>query len=172
MRKWLVITLCVFFMSSYSARADIVANKIPNAQQVGKATFTYVFWEMYDISLHAPQGRWSFEAPFALVLEYSREIKGSAIADRSAQEIRSLGYDDELKIATWHTQMTDIFPDVHKGSRLIGIYTPNQPTYFFDGKEMIGKIDDPAFGKWFFGIWLDANTSEPQLRERLLGVAS
>ena len=35
-------------------------------------------------------------------------------------------------------------------------------------KLTIDKIDKD-FGKWFFGIWLNKNTSEPKLRKDLIG---
>ena len=31
-----------------------------------------------------------------------------------------------------------------------------------------GQVDDPAFARRFFGIWLDPRTRDPELRTRLL----
>ena len=44
---------------------------------------------------------------------------------------------------------------------------PGDVVVSFDGRP-IGRIDDPAFGAAFFGIWLDARTTAPNLRASLL----
>ena len=64
--------------------------------------------------------------------------------------------------------MIALFPDVQAGQRLAGVHVPGQATeFYFDGRP-IGRIDDPAFGAAFFGIWLDARTTAPDLRASLL----
>ena len=72
-------------------------------------------------------------------------------------------------MAVWREQMRNIFPDVEKGSRLSGLYQPDAATIFYQDNKVIGMITDAAFGRWFFGIWLDTRTSRPDLRRQLLG---
>jgi hypothetical protein len=64
--------------------------------------------------------------------------------------------------------MRTIFPDVRAGDRITGLYRVEGPTRFYLNGKPLGEIDDPMFGRAFFGIWLDARTSEPALREALL----
>lgn len=141
-----------------------------NQKLIGQGSLNYYFWHVYDAKLYSNDGILSFEKPFSLKLEYKRKLYGAKIADRSTEEIRGLGFKDEVKLAAWHAQMKDIFPDVNDGISLIGVYKPNQPTVFYKNEQQIGVIKDPEFGKWFFGIWLNENTSEPKLRKALLGV--
>lgn len=141
---------------------------IPNAKLVGEGKLKYFVWHIYDASLYA-EGEFSFDKPFYLTLNYKRNLDGEKIADRSAEEIRGLSFKDEVKLAGWHSQMRDIFPDVNDGSTLTGVYQPNKLTEFYYGDQLVGTIKDPEFGKWFFGIWLNENTSEPELRKQLLG---
>lgn len=154
---------------AWSNTNEIIKKEVPEAEVVGQGRYTYMLWDLYDASLHAPQGTWEKTKPYALKLKYLRHLHGNKIADKSAEEIRKQGFGDEAKLAAWYAQMKNIFPDVKKGTEIIGIYMPGEETRFYKGTEEIGIIKDPEFGKWFFGIWLSEKTSAPKLRTSLLG---
>ncbi len=155
-------------LPAYAASKNILS-LVPDAQRVGTARFTYLLFSVYDASLYAPHGKWERDKPYALSLQYLRSLKGERIADRSVQEMRKQGFKDEVKLASWYTQMRDIFPDVHKDTVLTGVYQPNGVTVFYNNDQEIGGVTDPQFGVWFFGIWLAENTSEPEFRQQLIG---
>lgn len=169
MPKLLIFILAIALSSPVLAQAE-GTRLLADAQQVGKGRLTYFLWDVYDATLTAPAGEWQSDQPFALTLHYLRALDGHDIADRSVEEMRKLGFDDEVKLAAWHSQMLDIFPDVAEGSELTGLYSPEAPTVFFKDNQEIGSIHDPEFGIWFFNIWLSENTSEPELRAQLLGL--
>ena len=160
-----VITLLSLYLIIGLTHAQ---NILPNAKMIGSGSLNYLIWEVYDAQLFADDVV-SFNQPFALTLIYKRELYGEQIAERSAQEIQKLGFNDTLKLADWEAQMRSLFPNVNDGTRLTGVYRPNQGTDFYLDDLHIGRIEDVAFGQWFFGIWLDKNTSEPELRRALLG---
>lgn len=168
----LAIALATIMVIAHPLKTNanqIIYDKIPDAEIVGEGRFSYLFWDLYDASLHAPDGNWNNNKPYALKLRYLRNLDGHKIADRSAEEIRRQGFNDEAKLAAWHSQMKNIFPDVSKGTEIIGIHVPGEETRFYLGTSEIGLIKDPKFGKWFFGIWLSEKTSAPELRTSLLG---
>ncbi len=146
-----------------------IRTHIPSAQKVGQGRLTYLMWDVYDAALFAPQGTWKKDQPFALQLSYLRKIEGKKIADRSVEEMRGQGIADEVKLATWHTQMRKIFPNVDEGITLTGVYTQKGETVFYKDSTEIGRIQDAEFSKAFFGIWLNEKTSAPDLRRKLLG---
>lgn len=108
---------------------------------------------------------------FALDLRYARALAGEAIARRSHEEIARLGYGDPQRRDAWLDAMRRIFPDVADGDRLTGVHRPGAGVSFYRNDRRIGRVDDPEFGAAFFAIWLDARTSAPQLRDRLLAGA-
>ena len=65
--------------------------------------------------------------------------------------------------------MTDIFPDVSEGDVITGIATKENKSLFYLNGTLIGTVDDKAFTNQFFAIWLSEKTSEPELRQALLG---
>lgn len=172
MRRKLLLFLCAFFMFAQGAAAsDVPLTLLPQASVVGRGTLSYAFWDVYEATLYAPQGRWEQAKPFALSLKYYHAIEARYIADTSVREIRKQGFSDEVKLAAWNTQMKAIFPDVRPGTVLTAIFLPGQETTFYNGENVIGSIKGDEFGNLFFDIWLGENASEPRLRRELLGAS-
>lgn len=171
LRKF-VIFLSALILCIHSACAKETAlASVPNASVVGSGILTYLIWDIYKATLHAPKGRWSFSHPFALSIEYYKEVKGTDITDRSVEQMRNQNFNDELKLHNWKEKMRAIFPDVKVGTVLWAVYLPGKQTNFYLSNNLIGTIEDDDFGKLFFGIWLDEGTTEPQLRKNLLGLS-
>jgi hypothetical protein len=105
--------------------------------------------------------------PLALKLTYRRNIAGQAIADASVKEIRQLGLADDGTLQRWGQQMSALFPNVKPGDQITGHYRAEGAQFHFNG-QLLGGIDDPAFARAFFAIWLDPKTSAPDLRAALL----
>ena len=169
--KEVICTTCVMAVLGITQlhAADYIRSEMPSVKRVGEGRLTYMFWDVYDAVLYAPDGQWSQNKPYALHLSYLRDIKGEKIADRSVKEMRAQGFSDEVKLAMWHAQMEEIFPDVREGDALTGLRTREGHTVFFQDGTEIGRIKDPEFSKRFFDIWLHENTSAPELRLKLLG---
>ena len=147
-----------------------VAAASPGLRLRGSGSFRWFGLKIYDAILwtrEAPAE--DFTQPFALMLRYARNLKGTAIAERSVEEIESLGIGSAQKRRDWGVAMARLFPDVAEGTTLTGLHLPGQGARFFlDGKPL-GEIADAEFSRAFFSIWLDARTSAPDLRAALLG---
>lgn len=170
MRHSFIIFFALLLNAQAAFSAQAIFSSIPNASVVGRGVLSYVFWDVYEATLYAPEGRWDPATPFAVSIEYYHSINGVDIADVSVQEMRRQGFTDEVKLAAWHSQMKDIFPNVSNGTVLSAVYTPGKQTTFYNSNEMIGSVKGDDFGQRFFGIWLDENTSKPNLRRALLGM--
>jgi hypothetical protein len=148
-----------------------VRKYVGDAPLAGAGRLTWYGLHVYDAALYAP-ARLEPADPtaqgFVLELTYARRLAGKDIADASRDEIGRLGFGTEAQRSRWHEQMVKLFPGVEKGRRLAGVNVPGTGArFYFDGR-FIGSIDDPAFARAFFAIWLDERTKAPQLRESLL----
>lgn len=168
-----VRTACALMLIGVSPAfaSDQIDLHVPDAEIVGQGRLSYMFWDVYDAALFAPNGQWKQGQPFALKLSYLRDLEGEKIADRSIEEIRNQGFRNEVKLADWHSQLRNIFPDVKMNSSITGIYTNEGITIFYQNNQEIGRVNDPEFGQKFFDIWLSQKTSAPSLRKKLLGAA-
>lgn len=138
----------------------------------GEGLLSFIGLKVYDIRLWTVGKAHSFNESFALELVYGMAFKGKDIADRSIAEMRKQGFNDEAKLMRWGAEMARIFPDIKKGDALIGVFVPGKEARFFSRDKLIASIPDPEFAKAFFDIWLSEKTSEPKLREKLLGVST
>ncbi|MEM7465704.1 MAG: chalcone isomerase family protein [Pseudomonadota bacterium] len=166
-----IFALNLILITSAADSLDTARAEIPTASLVGEGRLKVLFWKVFDAQLYAPRGEWSMQAPFALSLNYLRHLDGEKIAERSIDEIRDQGFNNEAKLNEWLRQMRAIFPDVDQTTTLTGVYKPQQETRFYLNGELIGRVDDPAFGERFFKIWLGEKSSQPKLRNKLIGGA-
>lgn len=171
LRNLLLIGMMLGYATTAHA-ADVVSRAIPQAEIVGKAAFSFAFWDVYDATLYAPKGVLKPDAPFALSLQYKREFSGKDIAERSVDEMRGQGFTDKQKLADWQKQMENIFPDVKAGTMLTAVFDSNAATTFYqnNNNQPIGKVEDAEFTRQFSAIWLGEKTSEPEMRKKLLGL--
>ncbi len=119
--------------------------------------------------MYAEEGQWSGQEPFVLSINYLRDLKGAAIAERSIDEIRQQGYSNEDNLQRWLLSLQTILPDVSKNTRINGVKTSDNATVFYKNDQYLGAIHDPLFTQVFFDIWLGEKTSQPKLRKDLLG---
>jgi len=137
---------------------------------LGESRLTVLFWDIYDARLYVTDGIYDPNKPFALALRYLRPFSGSDITERSVEEIRNQGSDDESVLTACESQLKAIFPDVVEGDQIVGISDPLEGARFFLNDSFIGTITDLNLSRRFFGIWLSEKTSEPELRKSLLGL--
>jgi hypothetical protein len=135
----------------------------------GDGALRFIGMKVYDIRLWTNSKAHSHTEPYALELVYDLALKGAKIAERSVAEMRKVGYTDEAKLKRWGDEMAKIFPDVKKGDTLVGVFVPGKEVRFYSQTKLIAAIPDVEFGKAFFDIWLSEKTSEPKLRQRLMG---
>ena len=71
-------------------------------------------------------------------------------------------FENTLWIST--TSHDSQWPD----DRITGVNLPGVGAEFWVNGLRVGAVNDAAFARLFFGIWLDERTSEPKMRIQLL----
>ena len=142
------------------------------ARRQGQGRFRWFGLTVYDAELLATQSLRDDQWPqqtFALRLTYARAVRGAEIAKSSLQEMDKLGIVPAAQRETWLARMTTLFPDVNPGDAITGVHLPNRGVRFWRTDRALGTVDDPAFARAFFSIWLDPKTTAPELRRSLFG---
>ena len=139
----------------------------------GQGRLRFMGLQVYDIRLWTtepglPPDAWT-RKPLALEIEYARNFAARNIAERSLDEMRRAGPVAAEAAERWLRTMTQVFPDVKAGDRITGVHRPEGLSRFFHNGQLRGEVKDAEFTRRFFGIWLGETTSEPSLRESLLG---
>ncbi len=163
-----LIALCFAALPSHSLPQP-VRTELNSPQPVGTGRFSFLFSDVYEISLYSPGRVFNPAEPYALKINYLMPLKGAAIVERTIALIKDQGVQDEVKLRQWQQQLLAIFPDVDKGVSLTGYKDKQGHTQFYRNEQWIGKVVDPEFSQRFFAIWLAEHTSAPKLRRQLLG---
>ncbi len=148
---------------------DIVTREHAGLNMLGEGSLRWFGMKVYDSRLWSPKKAHAKDEVFALELVYDLSLKGKAIAERSIDEMRKQGHDDEAKLKRWGEEMARVFPDIKKGDTLIGVSIPGKEARFYSREKLLATVADAEFAKAFFDIWLSEKTSEPKLRLQLLG---
>ncbi len=173
--KMYTLNLLLFFGSvavtaiGSEFQSTATLNLIPEAKLVGKGRFEYMFWDIYDAYLYAPNGKFDDDKPYALTLSYLREVEGREIAKRSIEEMDEQNLCESNRFSDWEGRLASIFPDVSEGQTITGVRDKDQYARFYLNGQAIGVIKEPEFTRCFFAIWLSDRTSVPELRQKLLG---
>ncbi len=170
-----LLILSVGLLASLPALAAAPAqiqSEITGARLAGQGMFRWYGMAIYDAQLWVGDKGYNATnpgaAPLALDLKYDRALSGKKIAESSRDEMQKLNVGTPEQRALWLTKMLAVFPDVHDGTHITGVYLPAFGVKFYlDGKPL-GEIADAEFGKAFFAIWLDPKTTGGKLRDALL----
>ena len=179
-----VIYLAVFailmILSSRMVQADLKvsqseqsrADGFPTLFAVGRGELTWFGLSIYKASLWTANGEFKSlndSLPVALTIHYRKSIDSSALVERTVKEWQQLGIFNNDRRSYWSGQLKNIWPSVEKGDRITTLVKANRKTRFYHNNTLLAEIDDPAFGTALLSIWLDPNTSEPDLRAKLIG---
>ena len=141
---------------------------------IGHHRYTYWGFEVYDASLwgssaFAPDN-WAMQA-LVLELRYLRDFKGPDIAQRSMEEMQGQHTLSAAQQHNWSGVLQSLIPNVRNGERITGVYIPDKGMQLLHQDRLLGEVPDAELAKRFFGIWLAPETSQHQLRQRLLAGA-
>lgn len=165
----LLVTGALIFSATSQAQPPAWTSFLPKAGEVGSGQFRWWGFLVYDAQLWSPQGKYRPGGPFALSLTYARSVSSQDIVDASLDQMRDLAMAVD-RHPEWRAQLSQVMPSVESGDSLTGVYTPGQGAVFFFNNQLTGQISE-RLAQAFFAIWLDPNTSEPDLRQALLGDA-
>ncbi|ALU41892.1 chalcone isomerase family protein [Pseudoalteromonas rubra] len=154
----------------------------------GTADLRYLFWDVYSAALYTGGEAYQAEQfPQVLSLTYKRDIEAQELVDatREQWQKQKLVLDNAEQ---WLRQLVQLWPDIQKGNQLILVVDRDKQSRFYfrpdPGAEVksalseaelktsarfLGAINDRAFGPAFLAIWLSEKTTEPKLREQLIG---
>ncbi len=138
---------------------------------VGQGLLRVWGFQVYNARLLAEPGfnaeRFA-QARFSLELEYLRSFTGRDIAQRSVDEMRGVVALSDEQQGRFQAAIANLFPDVNKGDRIVGLHLPGAGASFYLNGKLLGEVVDPTFSEAFFAIWLSPKTSQPGLRKALI----
>jgi hypothetical protein len=138
----------------------------------GQGTYKWVFFNVYDAKLWGESTENLYSAPMELELAYKRNFRGEDIVKRSESEVLHAGVDASIA-HKMKVELLGIFPDVKTGDTIKASFDPvNGITFYLNSTKELGRLKDVGLSKIFLDIWLGEKSSDPKLRNKLLGKSS
>lgn len=75
----------------------------PSLRQVGQAEFRFLFWDIFEARLYAAGQTFSWQAPFALSLEYRRDFSAEDLTKKTIKSLDRLTDWPEVELASFRT---------------------------------------------------------------------
>lgn len=143
---------------------------MPALKAIGGGLLRMFGFRIYNAYLWTPGGAaFDHRKPYVLDIHYLRDFSAKQLAERSIDEMRDQGVGHDGVYRKWIAEMQRVFADVKEGDRLTGVATAARTAKFFYNGTYRGEIADADFTDAFFGIWLSEKTSQPRMRNQLLG---
>lgn len=146
---------------------------LPQAQALGGGDMTWFGLRIYRATLWSASRPFDAAQPFALQLHYYRSISRERLVSTSIDEIRRLSAAPiaAATLARWEALLNTAFIDVRDGDELTGIYLPGKGMQLYDRQRLLAELNDEALARAFFDIWLNPDSRDQRLRQRLIGAA-
>lgn len=173
---WLVISSNVFASEFYNQNPPEIKAVFAEQPAQGSGILRELLIAAYEAAFWSPEGTWNANQPHAISVTYFWEIEAADINNRTMDEIKNVRPEaSEERMQYWRKQLDRVIPKVFNGNRITAIYRqpsgaePARIEFFHNGKKT-GTVLGSDFADAFFAIWLDATTTAPSLRKKLLGL--
>lgn len=170
-RRWLLAFTLLAAAPALAAPLPAPTAASHALREVGRGHLSWLGFGIYEASLWTPDGTFDGlgREKTALALWYQRRFSTAELVEITTGEWRRLGLATPAQAERWGGEVARIWPAVRKGDNMTAVVVPGGATYFYNRDRLLGRIDDPAFGPAYLGIWLDARSAVADLRVALLG---
>lgn len=144
---------------------------LPQALPLGGGDLTFFGLRIYRATLWSTSRPFDAAQPFALQLSYYRSISRQRLVNTSIDEIRRLSRAPipAATLTRWEALLSSALVDVNEGDELTGVYQPGHGMQLYDRQRLLADVGDDALARAFFDIWLNPESRDQKLRQRLLG---
>lgn len=164
--KFGVLLILLIFISSFSSYSK------QSLKLQGRGIYTFFLLDVYEATLWTSGTKNIYEGELNLQLKYKMNFEGKDIVKQTKKEFESAGVTSENS-EKWVVELDSIFPDIKKGDSILASYKPFSGIKFYlNEKKFLGEVKDMELSKSFLDIWLGPKSSDPELRDRLLGVGN
>ncbi|PKF63346.1 hypothetical protein CW745_00375 [Psychromonas sp. psych-6C06] len=160
----------LLFIVCVNSHHAIASNHLTDhLKMVGQGEMSWLFIDLYQASLYSPSGKYNEKQyPQALHIVYQKNIDKQHLISATEKEWQKLGLNPQ-QAPYWLDALGQLWPDIKKGDELLFMVEEDGSGYFYHNQKLLGAINSEQFSHAFLSIWLSQNTSEPQLRQQLIG---
>ena len=163
------ILFTLLFIVTSSVASDMPKEEFSSPSIIGEGTLKVFFMEIYDLRLVADSPTFSWQNKFKLDFFYTRDLKKDSVINSSIKELRRQSSVSESDIESWQGYLEQSIKPAQVGTHASVVWNPEgRITFHYENNDPT-TIEDEDFARAFLNIWLGEETSQPKLRNQLLG---
>ena len=136
---------------------------------IGEGTLKFFVWEIYDVRLFAASKPFSRANDLVLEFDYKRELSKDEVIKASIKEMKRQNGVNQNELDGWQGFLEQGMQSVQDETKAAVYWSPEgRITFYYEGSEPV-TINNAEFANAFVDIWLGEQTSQPELRNSLLG---
>ena len=142
-----------------------------STKQIGTAKFSVFIWDIYQSQLSTSSG--NYPDPEGLIvyqIKYFKNIESKELIKKTIEQWQHLGIKSD-RYTPYVKQLGNIWPDIEEDDQLAFVAKGDKSAFYYNG-DLVGSIDNQGFAEVFLSIWFSEKTSQPELRDSLLGIKS
>lgn len=153
-----------------TAQASRLMELVPDAEKVGEATFSVMFFDIYTAALWAPKGSYSRSGPFALQINYLIDADADRIISQTVKELRRQKAGSKPQLEAWKTLMESHFVDLKENDVANIVFTEEGTLKMWNNDDAAVEIADRRFARVFMNIWLGKRARDKEFQAELMGL--
>lgn len=164
----------LFFSKMLDAKTNtnITTLNIDAYQLIGSSKMTWFWFDLYHASFYTVTGKYhSGIYPKLLTIAYLRNIDADDLVSATIEQWQDLQY-SKNDISRWRNVVSSLWPDIQKADTLSIEVISSDEARFFYNQQLLTSINSKGFADAFISIWISEKTSQPELRNQLLGISS
>ena len=145
----------------------IISKYLGNNFLVGKANYSFLFWNIYDAELYSTSNKFK-PNELAIILKYNRSIEKETLVKETINDIKEQKNISKEQEEKWKSLLETIYIDTETNKKFIAIKIKNKSIFYYNNKKLHESFDE-EFNQLFFDIWLRSNSKNPNFTKTLLG---
>lgn len=155
-------------MSFLDQKSEAIISKyLGNNFLVGKANYSFLFWNIYDAELYSTSNKFNSNE-LAIILKYNRSIDKETLVKETINDIKEQKNISKEQEEKWKSLLETIYIDTETNKKFIAIKIKNKSIFYYNNKKLHESFDK-EFNQLFFDIWLRSNSKNPNFTKTLLG---
>jgi len=155
-------------MSFLDQKSEAIISKyLGNNFLVGKANYSFLFWNIYDAELYSTSDKFNTNE-LAIILKYNRSIEKETLVKETINDIKEQKNISKEQEEKWKSLLESIYIDTETNKKFIAIKIKNKSIFYYNNKKLHESFDE-EFNQLFFDIWLRSNSKNPNFTKTLLG---
>lgn len=166
---WLIVNLT--YQSAFSAEEKKNNDEIISFEgykELGQAKFSILFFDIYQSRLLTKNENFNQKnKPYIFEITYLKDITNKDLVERTVEQWQHLSI-DKSEYQKYIPQLLSLWPNITASDKLALVVYDEKSVFYYNNR-LLGEISDSEFGDLFIDIWLSSQTSQPKLRQQLLG---